>query len=160
MAYLARLPALGDSDVQRVLRQREHEHADKLQEKLQQREHDHQDSLQERLQQREHEHQYALLDRQGALEDFFPTNLALVAIVAVIVLNGGAMLLELGRTTPLKMAPFAGGLIAGFIPTIFAWTVIHRLPSAGARLARHVGRLFWFASVALFAIGSLIAAAS
>jgi hypothetical protein len=126
---------------------------------LQQREHEHQDILQEKLQRHEHEHQNAMFDRQEAVADPFSAQLALVAIVGAILLNGGAMLLELGHASPAKMAPFAGGVVAGCIPTLLAWTVLHKQQSSTARVARHLARLFWVVSIILFAIGGVLAGA-
>ncbi|MFZ2005918.1 MAG: hypothetical protein WAV02_12580 [Stellaceae bacterium] len=143
--------------LQERLQRHEHEHQDILQEKLQQREHEHEDVLREKLQRREHEHQSALLDRQRPPVDPFPTQLALIAIIAAIGLNGVGMLLELGHATPAKMAPFAGGLVAAFLPTLLAWTGMHKQHSAGGRAARYLARLLWILSIGLFAAGSLLA---
>ena len=63
-----------------------------LQTELQQRE-QHEDTLQEKRP--EHGHRHALLDRQGKAPDPFSTHLVLVAIVAIFVLNGAAVLLKL-----------------------------------------------------------------
>lgn len=152
-----RPPSPEDSDTPHALQRVEHQHADVLQAKLQQRDHEHQDVLQEKLQRREHQHQHALLDRQEPVSGPFPDQLALVAIIGAIVLNGGAMLLGLGHTSPEKMAPFAGGLVAAFVPTLLAWTVIHKKRSADARAFRHAARLLWLASIVLFAVGSVFA---
>ena len=154
-----RQPGDDESDTPHALQRVEHEHSDVLQEKLQQREHEHQDILQEALQRREHEHQHALLDRQHAPTDPFSAQLALIAIIGAIVLNGAALLLELGHAPPAKMAPFAAGLVAGFIPTVMAWTVLHQKRSPGARAMRYAARLLWVLSILLFAIGGVFAAA-
>ena len=152
-----RPPGPDDSDTPHALQRVEHQHADVLQAKLQQRDHEHQDVLQERLQRREHQHQHALLDRQEPAPDPLPDQLALVAIIGGIVLNGTAMLLGLGHTSPEKMAPFAAGLIAAFVPTVLAWTIMHKKASPRARTVRYLVRLLWLASVVLFAAGSVFA---
>src|SRR5882672_1972892 len=171
MAYDGIEPHL-DNESGRALQVSEHEHADKLATELQRRDHEHQDVLQARLQQRdhqhqdqsrallqrrEHDHQYALLERTRSDAEPFQTQLALIAIVAAIVLNGGAMLLNPSHATPLEMLPFAAGLVAGFIPTALAWTTIHKDRSPRARRIRHAARLLWLGSIGLFAVGSLIA---
>jgi hypothetical protein len=161
MAYdnASRQPGRDETDTPHALQRVEHEHSDVLQEKLQQREHEHQDVLKQQLQRREHEHQHALLDRQEPAADPFSTQLALVAILGAIVLNGGALLLDLGHAPPAKMAPFAAGLVAGFLPTALAWTVTHQKRSPGARALRYGARLLWILSIVLFAIGGVFAAA-
>lgn len=152
-------PGKDETDTPHALQRVEHEHSDVLQAKLQQRDHEHQDILQERLQRREHEHQDALLDRQQQPADPFPAQLALIAIIAAIALNGAGLLIELGHAPPAKLVPFAAGLVAGFIPTVLAWTVIHQKRSPGARALRHAARLLWILSIVLFAIGGVFGAA-
>lgn len=144
--------------LQAKLQRLEHEHADILQAKLQQRDHEHEDILREKLQRHEHEHQHALLDRREPQIDPFPGQLALIAIIAAIVLNGAALLLQLGHTAPIKMVPFAVGLVAGVLPTMLAWTVAHQSRRIRGRAARYLARLLWLASIVLFAIGSVYAA--
>lgn len=55
---------------------------------------------------------------------------------------------------PVKMQPFVGGLVAGFLPIVLAWTSVHEQQSGGPRRSLHSPSAV-VGSIALFAGGGL-----
>jgi SAM-dependent methyltransferase len=126
---------------------------------MQQRDHEHSEKLARDLQQRDHAHADALVDRSAARGQSMPAAITptVMLVVTLALLNGGALLLTMGRdTVPNVRSVFAIGLLAAAVPAFVAWTNFAGRRTRLGMAIRHGSRFGWIGSAIAFAAGCLI----